>query len=215
MLWDWVKWFPFYKVCLPFLNLSDSSDFSNGNLASCVLTEIALPTHLESKKMYGLRRTGWSVHNARELWITFSSYLCHAFVKIRRADNAKETDPKCQNKQFQLTRCVTYDGQPFHNISMASRQSGIEWWRHVEYLPKPIWNTSGGIKNHVKTRYISYSHHTRKQLTTAYVCKLKKQANINWNMYYIQLSNESKQQMVVLVYSIPPTWRAHSSVRYA
>lgn len=67
MLSDWVKWFPFYKVCLPFPNLSDSYEFSNGNLASCVLTEIALPTHLESKKMYGLRRTERSMHDARGL----------------------------------------------------------------------------------------------------------------------------------------------------
>lgn len=48
LLSHWVKWFPFYKVCLPFLYLSDSYAFSNGNLASCVLTEIALPTHLEN-----------------------------------------------------------------------------------------------------------------------------------------------------------------------
>lgn len=57
LLSDWVKRFPFYKACLPFLNSSDSYEFSNGNLASWVLTKIVLPKHLESsKKMYGLRR---------------------------------------------------------------------------------------------------------------------------------------------------------------
>lgn len=52
LLSDWVKWFPFYKVCLPSLNLSDSYEFSNGNLASCVLTKIALPTHLREKNVW-------------------------------------------------------------------------------------------------------------------------------------------------------------------
>lgn len=148
LLSDWVKWFPFYKACLPFLNLSDSYEFSNGNLASCVLTEIALPTHLETKKMYGLRRTESEAYTMHEscvsVWITNIFLLfVSCFVKIHSANNAKETYSKCQNKQFQSTQCVTCDWQPFHNISVASKQSGIEWWRHVEYLPKSIWNTVG------------------------------------------------------------------------
>lgn len=55
-------------VCLS-LALSDSYEFSNGNLASCVLTEIAPPAHLGSAKkskkkatVRGMQRKTRTVH---------------------------------------------------------------------------------------------------------------------------------------------------------
>lgn len=46
------------------------------------------------------------------------------------AHTAKETYPKCQIKQLQLTHYATCDWQLFHNISMASKQTQIK----QEYL---------------------------------------------------------------------------------
>lgn len=116
-----------------FLSFSDSYEFSNGNLASCVLTETALPTHLGSTKkciFRGLRTEACTMHEIGvSLWISkIFLWFVSCFVKKPFANNAKETYSKCQNKQLQLTHYVTNDWRPFHNISMASKQSRIEWW---------------------------------------------------------------------------------------
>ncbi len=150
LLSNWVRWFPFYKACLPFHHLSDSYEFSDGNLASLVLTEIALPTHLDSKKC-----TVWGVDRAHDCvcrWITNIVLLfVSCFVKIH-----------CENKQPQPSQFVTCDWCPFCNISMASEQSCIEWWRHVEYLHlKHHW----GIKSCRNLTDISNPNYIRGHFT--------------------------------------------------
>lgn len=120
-------------VCLS-LALSDSYEFSNGNLASCVLTEIAPPTHLGSvkkkkkKAWFGACRvrhaqcTRTSSLTVNNIFLWFVS----RFVKTHSAHNAKETFPKCQIKQLQLTHSVTCDWQPLHNVSVANKPREVK-----------------------------------------------------------------------------------------
>lgn len=117
-------------VCLS-LALSDSYEFSNGNLASCVLTETAPPAHLEKEKKkawFGAcclrqaqctRTLSLSVNN---IFLWFVS----RFVRTHSAHNAKEIFPKCQIKQLQLNHSVTPDWQPLHNISVANKPWEVE-----------------------------------------------------------------------------------------
>lgn len=120
------------RVCLS-LALSDSYEFSNGNLASCVLTEIAPPAHLGSEEK---KKKGWfgacRVRHARctrtsslpvnNIFLRFVSRS----VKANSAPNAKETFPKCQIKQLQLTYSATCDWQP-SRVSVANKRTEMQW----------------------------------------------------------------------------------------